>query len=245
MQTVRVIVYSGGKSGSTSLYEGLRTLVGKLCIQVHSNAAFKLIYRSARTLNQLIADSASSSAPLYIISAYREPIGRHISSFFHNISQHTKLPLDRVLQMSTEQLLPYFLACLEMGIEDYHPHTEDKNVGGFGDINIYMTPFDKHKGAQVYSSPRGLVVVMLRFDRIDEWQTIIRNDTPFGDFVMPSSNQAKSKATAELQQRFLQEFKVPKTLLAKAFDRDKRNLEYFMTADEIQEIQTKWYAHAV
>jgi hypothetical protein len=121
----------------------------------------------------------------------------------------------------------------------YHPFLE-KETKNFDYVNIYSKPFDKNKGYQIFETDK-VKIILLRFDKIDSWETIIRENTEFSDFKLIAKNLTEKKKERLLYKEVLNSVKIPKTILDKHFAQDEKNLSYFFSNDEIDTIKKRWY----
>lgn len=236
---INVLIYTGGKTGTTSLLTSFESLLGNNNVTYsHNDRYSKKVLKCPYLVKDIIDISRSNI--LTVISSYRDPVSRHISSFFQHIETLTKQPFSEILKMPpfkickliVEKMNKHFYEC-------YHPFLENDRAN-IDNINIFDKPFNKEIGYQQYQTNK-INLLILRFDKIANWEGIIRQNTKYKNFVLLSDNITKNKPIAPLYQQITEKIIIPHQLLDKLFDIEKKNMEYFYTQQEIEQIKKKWY----
>src|SRR5438105_4065239 len=84
IKDVKAIIYSGGKTASSTLYASFNNIIPTL--QLHNNDCLKNFYKlNDVKIWKIINYHYLIGSKLLITSCYREPISRTISSFFQGI----------------------------------------------------------------------------------------------------------------------------------------------------------------
>jgi len=232
---IDIIIYSGGKTGSSTLYHSFKGVIGsERLFAVHNDFQLGGSVKIADIFRQ------RKKKPVLIVSAYREPVSRHLSSFFQNIFMHLNTDLDHLLKMDIKFIMDELIRIMRNNFfELYHPFLENdkKNING---IDIFKTPFNKEKGFQVYRTPK-VKLILLLFDKINNWGTIIRDNTQYKKFQLMPANLTNNKETYSLYREVCDKIIIPTDLLDCLFLAEKTNMEYFYTPEQIDQIKKKWY----
>lgn len=229
LRKVNVFVYSIGKTGSTTLHETF-SRNGFQSLHVHGNWHYQTIIlkNSSHTLNDLLDYSVQNQKRVFIIDAYRNPIERKISSFFHNF--RTWLPQNKHLSLS--DVRDIFHKTIEEHIKDYSP---------FHDVcEHFQIPvpeaFDFQK-EYLRVDFKNITVIKLRFASIDKWSTILSEifEKPIR---MYDANVTSHKQYYGAQKAFLK-FYIPTPELLDEIQKDKY-FQYFNTSSEQEAYISKW-----
>ena len=236
-EDVDIIVYTGGKTGSSSL--------ATACVQAapYLNVTTFQMHQEALACNFNPVDiiQAVRQQRLLIISSYREPISRNMSAFFQSITHITGMAMHQVLNSSVDELIQIFIREYQKHHwQDYHPFL-DNDCKNIDNIDIFSKPFNQVEGYQVYQTEK-VTFLQLRFDNISNWQSIIRENTHLANFRMMEINKAESKPINNLYRRFCNQIVLPKELLDDIFARSEQNLNYFYNQSQIDQLKTKWYS---
>lgn len=236
-----ILIYSGAKTGCNTLLTSFRNIKNDNTFHMHVEYT-KDYYPLTKLIN------LKRENKLLIVSSYREPIARHISSYFHAIHKILHMKLNVVLNLDIRHIIDDFLNRItnnfinghkERPYEAYHPHLENDRKN-FDNVNIFDRAFNREEGFQIYETPN-VKILMLRFDKINNWQNVIRENTEYKDFILIPDNLTKEKVTYDLYRKFCDEIIFPKNLLDVIYEYDKENMEYFYTKQEVENIKSKWY----
>lgn len=226
---LNVIVYSGGKTGGTTLSNTL-SLNNFNSLHVHSNYYFqtKVIKNTEISIFDVI-NYNSKKRNLIIIDSYRTPIERKISSFFENIIYY----LPNYDEYSVEQLINIFNEKYFYGIEEYHPFDELKQHYGYPDF----TEFDFNNKYSIIVIDN-ITFVKIRFSEINIWSSIL---TKFFNqqIIMHNENLTANKKINNIYDEFKLKYKVPDKYLDEILPNDK-NFLIFNSKMEQNEYINKW-----
>lgn len=233
---VRIIIYSGGKTGSTTLYKSFIKLypVGAV-LHCHNNHTRP--YNLIDIYNTPRHNIPPHQRSLHIISSYREPITRNLSSFFQNIHKHTNMTTQQLQTLLIPDLVKLYVDKLTLKpFENYHPHHPNGNdFSTIDNINIMSIPsqFISHNSTfQIYQGTHSFIrIVMLVFNHIDKWQQILQTHVN-KKFILYPSNITHDKDIGTLYssvKSYIQQntLVIPKHVTDKLIELDKKHLIYF------------------
>ena len=231
-KNIKIIIYSGGKTGTATLRTSFCKIVASNNIlSIHSNLQIRTQY----TISDIINNPRINK--ILMCCSYREPISQYLSNFFQNIENLLGKKFDEIIDfvLLTDQIIKY----MDNSKLFPHPFLENDKKN-FNNIDIFEKPFNKEKGFQIFETDK-IKIILLRFDKINQWDNIIQNNTPFTYFELASSNLTIHKPEYSLYKRVCEEIIIPKTILDKIYDTEDKNMNYFYTLDEIKVIKNKWY----
>jgi hypothetical protein len=84
-------------------------------------------------------------------------------------------------------------------------------------------------------------LLMLRFDKLGQFEEIIKQHTRFKKLKIDSENISSKKDYAELYSEFKKKLKIPRALLETLFLIDESPMNYFYSRSEVESIKQKWY----
>ena len=249
-QDIQILIFSGGKTASSTLYWSFVKL-NQFALQTHCDYFTAQCLKLDMTIHDII--EAERKEKLLIISCYREPISRTLSSLFEQYQGIFKIQANNEVQamkifnqIDNSLIREQFIRFLKNGFEDYHPNCDKlykgQDLGSY--IDIYKYPYNRNQGYQIYETEK-FKWIYLRFDKIGNFEKIIRENTKYKNFEFTNQNQNLSQDKLYYEKYLqAQKFSIPKNLLDLCFKRDEKNLNYFYTPSEINAIKEKWYAHA-
>ena len=209
-----IYVLSGGKTGSKTLYASFKRLYP---ITIHTHDASDVIH------------STNLGKKILIVNSYREPISRHLSSFFFRFNKTSQRGL--LLDMNNFNILRDILERkLASGdfFEDYHPLVRF--------LAHYQKPlvFDTTKKWDFQESVLPNVdCLMLRFDQIRKWQSQIRNVFP--RFRLVALNLSEQKEYYPFYKHFKSHYH-PSPVLLSTLNRDRDLLLTYYREEEVLEV---------
>lgn len=231
-EDIEILVYSGGKTGTSSLVMScLRADPSRCAIPVQNEGDLFGVSR--------IIDIVKSprNRKLVIISSYREPISRHISAFFQGIRD---LVGPNFMALPMHVITNRFIELVRANKwQDYHPFLENDRKN-FDNVDIFAKPFNKEEGYQIFETDK-VRIIQLRFDKMGNWEPVIRRYAEMPKFRLIPHNLTSTKPEAGLYKRFCAELVLPKDVLDDLFSRSEKHLQYFHTPAEIAGLKQKWY----
>lgn len=252
----RFFVISSGKTGGSTL---ARSFLNAL--HLHSYRHLHACYdtqspHSTLCLNDLYTYtsrkyvSPTTKEKILIVSGIRDPIGRAISAFFQNIESYLTMKPRDILLMSIPTLILIFNNRFLSDIENYYPFwdPDEPLLNGYAGRDLFQIPFNYEK-KRLFFEDETFRILILRFEDISGWDSIIRSTLPEIDLMsysFKSENLSEMKWYSDLYRRFLAEYTVPRSLLDAKFDHPyhRQVLEHFYSPEEIDAMKQKWYAKA-
>jgi hypothetical protein len=243
---IYIVINGSGKTGTTSLYKSFNSL--NISVQ-HSHNLFeanelgpgfsknKCTYEE---INKLLLQK-DKQIKFILIDSFRDPIERKISSFFQNIinNQNYKfIDIDHVLDTYKNQGIQPFIELFNknINIENYQSCLQWEKAFNF---NIFQYAFDK-KEKYMYIENNNINFLLLRFDDINNWNTIIKNKLNIPKFKLVKNNVSENKWYHHIYKDFKTHYRVPINLFEKIFKEQEKLLNYFYTSVEIEEFKKKW-----
>lgn len=237
-----IIILSGGKTGSTTLYNTFK----KINVNTHhSHSCCNVTRNSVNTIFELFNGSKHhnviipNNKTVLIINSYREPVSRMISSLFENYSFHIPgMNLNDPVQTNFEKIKNKLYEYFENKsyYEMYHPMTQFKNYNFF---DIFSQQFDKNIGSSVYKF-NNVTLLLLRFDKINEWQNIISKSFNWTYFRLYPVNISNSKVYAKLYRYTLANLVIPSQYIKDLLMADMDNLKFYYNEQDLQKIFQKY-----
>ena len=226
MDDIDVFVIAGGKCGSTTLKQTFLNL-DLNTIKSHNPTCFNNQFGFDGFYETIHKSSKDSS--LILIDAYRTPIERKISSFFHNGEKK----INDFLSMSTEDQIKLFNNEYIYDIEEEHVINEIyKNIPIPDNISY---DFEKKYLFQVYEN---LIIIKLHYNDIKHWDERLSEilDIPI---TIIKDNISTDKSYYNNYQLFLKEYKVPKKYILEDLSKDTE-FKKFQTESEQKQYIEKW-----
>lgn len=205
---VDVICLTGGKSGSTTLFNTFQNN-GYKCIKIHNKEDFKLQFGYDGLID--LIDRSQRNKELFIIDAYRTPIERKISSFFENI--HIEVPSYK--DKSCEELIDFFNTRYLNTIEEYHsinPIMEKYGVELFDTFDYEKKYVIKKKG--------NLIFIKLLFSNINNWGENL-SEIFNKKITINSENKSSNKEYYSIYNKFKLMYKTTKFYINNILKNDK------------------------
>jgi len=227
INSIKYFVISGGKTGSTTLHRSIKH-------SFHSHGDHSIWHRYPQLKQHgikmidfvLHTKNRLKKKPL-VVSSFREPISRTISSYFNN---HVS-PNDK----NVNALIQRFITNEFISLENYYPMLDTDIFGKLPDT------FPADKGYLYYETEHTRVL-LLRFDFINQWPNIIPQflDHP-SEFTFTPDNVSSKKWYSNLYTQFKLKLRIPRDLLDYKFRSAEFLCTYFYTQEEYEKIKEFWY----
>jgi hypothetical protein len=257
-----ILVYQMGKVGSRSIVDSLRAVklhrpvyhvhflnqdnIQKADHMLHDiygshyNVNRWCLYESRFVIKHFLQQRAKH---LKIISLVREPVGRNISSFFHNI----------------DKFIPNFAALYEEGkidiagitqrfLQNFHEHSfpltwfdeEMKNVFG---IDVFSATVSLSKEHRVFAYKHGdLDLLVMKTEDINEVaHEALQEFLQIKDFRLKQSNLSREKNYNRAYDDFTRLVELPEKYLTTMYE--SKYVNYFYTSKEIERFRRRWSRH--
>lgn len=212
----KIYIRSGGKTGSSTLLRSFQN--------------FQLCPVDGTSRRHHTFHHHDGKERVLVITSFRDPITRMISSFFENLSKHIPY-FQNVHTFHPSKFEYYYSLCQKKFdsylasseyIEAYHPvGCPSRHVDTF----FYETKKDANYD-----------ILWLRFDNIDKWQTQIASIFP--KFKLVSSNQTKKKPYSEFYRYFKERYRNKN--FQKLVQHEKNIWKWYMTEHDMAKICDHW-----
>lgn len=232
-QDLDVLIYSTGKTGGTTLANSFRKR-GMTVGHLHYN------FPGFDRVEAIVKEPRKHK--LLMLTAYREPVAQCLSMFFQNTNILLKITDDELLQKDVEWLkeqVNIYALELSGGIMVPQPFVAN-SLQDFDGTNIFTKPFNREEGFTKLETDR-VQILVLRFDKISNWQRIIRTQTAYTDFVLVPENITAAKKIGELYKRVRDSIVIPKLVLDRFYQQEAANMAHLYTPSEIADIKNIWY----
>lgn len=223
-----VFVFQMGKVGSYTVKSTLTNLWNAPVVHGHN-------YAHLSKQDQGTLDAAKQNAePLFVLCPIREPIGRNISSFFHNFERDTGEPFERN-KYSTDDLRELFLSKAQhnVPIEWF-----DRNFRPVFGIDVFDEPFSKSTRYKEYSRENvRALVYQSELDPAVQLEIIsqfLGVKLPQWDF----ENVSSTKRYARAYKQFKSRVRLPEVYLQMMFT--SRYFRHFYHQDVKEALRQKW-----
>jgi hypothetical protein len=227
-----IIVYCGGKCGSSTLHTTFKKN-GFKSYKIHDNNYFKYLCNvfkkdNNKTIYDVIDFNVKQNKHIYIIDSYRTPIERKISSFFQNIDRHISN-----YNKTTEDIISIFNEKLLYELEEYHSMDEVMTHYGLDTF----AEFDFKNKYNIIKKDN-IIFIKLRLNDINEWSNIL--STIFEkNITIYNENLTSNKSINKLYNEFKEIYKVPEKYLNQHLINDKK-FKIYNTKKEQYDYINKW-----
>ena len=235
LDDVNYFVYSGRKSGSSTLANTFSNLKNALSIQIHNNEDFLFKYGQCKynSIFDLVDNNMKTQKKIFIFDSYRTPIEKKISSFFEDIDKY----IPNYKECDVSYLISYFNKkyiygknCTSIYTEDYEPLDEI--------MEYYKLPhiskFDFEKKYTIIQH-KNLIFVKIRFNEINQWDDILTKIIG-QSVVIKDKNKSETKPYIEVYNNFKRLYRIPKEFLEK-LKTDSRFITYNSKTERIKYIK--------
>ena len=197
MNDIDIFVIAGGKCGSSSLKKTFIKL-DLNTIKAHNPICFKNQFGYEGFFDTIV--QSSKHKKLILLDAYRLPIERKISSFFHNGER--KIP--NFLSMSIKEQIELFNKEYLYRIEEQHIINDIYKRLRIPQIVSY--DFERK---YLYQKYKNLIIIKLHYSDINNWSKRLTEICKI-PIRIEKDNISKNKSYFDKYQDFLQHYKVPK-----------------------------------
>lgn len=233
-----VIVYQMGKVGSSTLKNSLEE---NNIPALHIHRYFFKNTERPNTLkllphklkNRVIFNRFLKGDKVKIITFYRDPLSRNISSFFQN--------LDVYFKTSEFENLDYKI--LEerfnkaINLHDTPNNWFDLEFKNKLNIDVFKHPFNKQKGYTLIS--KGNIEVFLCVtNKINHLETELGDFLELDNFKLNNSNIGDKKWYKDLYIEFKERYKPTTKMLDTLYD--SNTINHFYNDDEINRMKSRW-----
>jgi hypothetical protein len=234
-----IVVYTGGKAGSTSLEIGIRaSLRNRPVHKIHTldpalldelaigRRPVPMHVRSSRALRRRPPTAAS---PWDVIVLVREPLSQSVSAYFQNaeVRGHAIEPVDAAVAdyLADRSRVTKQLQWFDLELQSH--------LG----IDIYELPFDHERSALRVDTP-AVRLLLLRLEDQDRWAPHVSTFLGAHVDIAERANVADDKAYADSYQRFREEAVLPEDLVDEVLG--SRLARHFYTGEELAAARGRW-----
>lgn len=226
-------IYCGGKCGSTTLRDTFNSN-GYKAIQIHSEEYYNDIHKKKYKLPMYkLIELCREERPIAFVDAYRLPIERKISSFFHNIKRHIPnyqtQPISELIHIFNDKYLHE--------LENYHSINEV--------MDHYKVPrFEQFNFQKRYviQSHQNMIFIKLHFNDISNWNTLLTEITKKPIHIL-SKNLSEDKFYKHIYKQFKEQYKLPSDYLS-IIEQDPE-FKIYNTEQEQLDYLSKWKKNIV
>lgn len=233
-QAKRVLIYTMGRVGTTSLYHSLRDRGLQVASfhQLHLDrieipvTPYQLLRRAGRRV-LFNFEPMLNGGKARIVTTVRDPLKRNISAFFFNL----ELLAPGYQKRSIEELIEIF--CRQENMNRSPEAWFDEELRYFTGLDVLSEPFDHERGYQIVDGQRHIAFVG-RTDKLSSLAQEIGDFVGINDLVLPRSNDIGSTSKSEVYAAFKREFRASDEMLESLYQ--NRFTKHFFTPAEIEKM---------
>lgn len=239
-----VLLYQMGKVGSSTLKHSLEIYKVE-SMHVHrfyfsdNERPLSLKDRLQKIKHNLLVNKfiKNEKEELKVITFYRDPLSRNISSFFQNLNYY----------FSPEELKALNFETLEEKFNNSHQlhHTpnnwfdvEFKRKLG---IDVFKYPFNKDKGYAIIKD-KHLSIFICTTNKINSLEQELGQFLGIDKFKIHNDNIGAKKWYKGLYTEFKQKYSPDKEMVNNLYN--SKTIKHFFSAEKINELKTKWINEA-
>ncbi len=254
-----VIVYQMGKVGSTAIIDGLHESSPSMPIfHVHFLVQSRIddAHRHLRTLTKKFNAntwclyeskfvrkyimSIKNKQKLKIITLFRDPIARNISSFFYNI--HKYAPEFNTFDIEDPSIIKKLR---ELYLNSFTEHEysiqwfSDELEATFG-INVFESQFNTKKGYMITNNTN-VEVLVIKLEKLKDCASnAVEEFLGVRNFTLRKANTSEEQPYNELYKKFLREVRLPASYINEIYE--SQLMRHFYSTEEIDHFRKKWIA---
>ena len=243
----RFVVFSMGKTGSTSIARAVQDATGQRVFQVFRLDAERLAqaevrYRASATppfrgalhlweSEYLLRRPPSAAAPWTVITTVREPIAQAVSALFHGSPRRRLLEarpsVDELAQILVDE--GWVKTALRWFDREFAP--------ALG-IDVYAEAFEPATGFAVLDRPAVRVLLLRQENRLEAPHALGRFLRVPGAISVPARNEGATKEYAAGYREFLRSVRLPPAVLDQAYN--SRYARHFYADEELEGFRRRW-----
>jgi len=242
LETVNFFVYSGRKSGSSTLNYSCLNLDKVVSIQIHNNEDFLYKHGQCKfnSIFELVENNMKKHKKIYVIDSYRTPIEKKISSFFqdidHYVPNYRDCEINYLISYFNKKYI-YAKNCTHIYTEDYEPLDEMMEHFKLPALKT----FDCHNKFSLVQY-KNLTFIKVRFHEIKIWGELLTKILG-RKVVILNQNVSETKDYNDVYEKFKEQYKIPKEFLEK-LKKDTRFNIYNSKTEQIKYIKD-WMAKSI
>ena len=238
-RSIKYFIFTGGKTGGSTLHESLKNSLHVHCDRDLWNKDSKLEKYNIGIKDLIDYTYNKNKKKVFVISSYRDPISRTISSFFENYEFNV-----RKKNATLKEQLAVFNDNFFVQYEEYHPCLNKQDLFG---LDIYKKPFDTEKGYTLYENDT-IKLLLLKFDIINKWKDIIHlylDEDSKRDFTYKQSNFSPEKWYSSTYKIFKNNFYTTNHLLNLKILNNSPLLDYIYTPQQRAALVSIWRSYCL
>ncbi|WP_223032322.1 putative capsular polysaccharide synthesis family protein [Hanstruepera marina] len=233
-----VIVYQMGKVGSSTLKKSLEEN-NIPALHIHRffftdlERPMKLKLLPHKLKNRSTFNKFLKGEKVKIITFYRDPLSRNISSFFQNLDVYFKRSELKNLDYSILEERFNKAHKIHNTPNNWFDLEFNKRLG----INIFNFPFEKEKGYSIINKDN-IQVFLCVTDKINHLEKELGGFLEIQDFKLNNSNIGDKKWYKDLYKEFKNKYKPTHQMLDKLYD--SNIIKHFYNKEEIFDMKKPW-----
>jgi len=233
-----VILYQMGKVGSSSLKATLEHYEFK---SLHIHRYYFRNNERPTNLKRLIVkarhntklNSLLKSKKVKVITLYRDPLPRNISSFFQNLDVYfTKKEMKN---LNYEKLKQKFNTSFRF--HNTPNNWFDIELKRKLDIDVFEFPFDKEKGYSIIKKGN-IELLVCTTSKINTLEKEFAQFLELDEFKLINKNVGNNKWYRDLYKEFKDKYKPSEEILSKLYE--SKTINHFYLASIIKTMRNKW-----
>jgi len=229
-----IVIYQMGKVGSSSLYKTINKNKFRV-IQIHRfflnnyevKPNLRTRYRKIKVSLYLFFVQRILQKRIKIITGFRDPLPRNISSFFQSL--HIRYNNTELSQLDYKQLIKDFN--LSEQIHDTPNTWFDLELKRKFGVDIYNYPFNKENGFVIIQM-KNVEVFVYTLDKLNSLENEIAIFLNVESFKIIKKNIATTKRYSNLYNEFKKYYKAPEWMIKKLYN--SRTINYFFNDESIK-----------
>ena len=229
-----ILVYQMGKVGSSTIHYSIKQ-AGLKSIQFH-RYFFSNNEKSIRTPRRLITrlktifsvKKCMSHNKIKVITVFRDPLSRNISSFFQNLTSSQQ-------KLDTEELITQFESNKKINrtVVSWFKDEFEKLTG----VDIFKYSFDQKSGYQIIKE-RNIEVLVLTLEKLSDNEDIIKEFLNAPNFSLENKNIGEKKKYNSQYSDFKRNFIPTATLLEYLYH--NKVVNHFYDKEQIDDFKSNW-----
>ena len=195
--------------------------------------------RLGKLLRQQI-DQSLGRIRFKIISLVRDPVARDISDVFQNIERDMPHIVNLDQKQASDEIQRHILEMLYQFDEttDYACTWFDNELKDVFHFDIFLPPFDKHQGYQIFSTQYADILVIRLENLTTCHKKAFHEFLGLKNFTLSYENQGKNKWYSDVYDLILEKIDIPDFILNNIYN--SRYAKHFYTEHERLEFNKKW-----
>lgn len=217
-----ILVISGGKTGSSTLEESCLELKRRYN---DPSLVVARTHNESEVRHHIFA--ASSTSRVLILTSFRDPLTRMVSSLFQNLALHVP-ELETTVGVFDQLIV----------LKNFMDRCFDPNDSNFFEAYHPMGAPPEPVRTAVLTTTDNVDTLWLRFDRIHEWSEMIGIVLP--GFRLVPQNLSSQKHYSRLYTIFRHLYKYPYPQVRRLVEQERAIWQQYMTDEEMEDKISQW-----